>query len=260
MNKVRAVGLGLMLATFGVFAPFGTAAQVTQVSCNCSGGAICGSGAAGDPWRCCNLAQDSCATDSAANPCVPWQCSPKPVCCTRIPPTCGNCSAGIGKCVYRGPGQAPDDTVCSDGVACTTANTPLTPISCTLTSSSAHCLRDSDCDSVEGGSGLGVCSGTGASSPGNPSTIVNGMCCPYGTACDHTSNTCFGNNGTGGPVGNATDGSTPDNDVCQSGRCVGANTSQCTKVPALPRWPLLLLAASLAGVVSLSLRRRRFAA
>jgi hypothetical protein len=186
----------------------------TNIACNCSGGAICGSGAAGDPWRCCNLAQDNCAASQTYNPCAPMRCAPKPGCCARIPPSCGNCSAATGTCQYLAP--VADGTVCSDLRACSSAVPPPVIAACAMRPAGGMCTKDTDCTAP----GAGSCSGVGASSPGNPSSILEGSCCPVGTACDGVADPdagfalgrCLANNGTANI--------TNSNDVCSAGVCV----------------------------------------
>jgi hypothetical protein len=200
--------------------------------CNCgSSNNICGSGAVNDPWRCCDLSKDSCNDAPNNNPCTPWRCNPSPDCCVLL--TCGGCASAIDRCIAYLPNDhfAPDNTPCNDNRSCTAADPAPTAISCLYTNGSSvsgpGCTKDLDCDSAEGGAGKGQCSGTGSSSPGGPSSIIGGRCCPPGMACNFASGTCWGNNGVGGAVGGSTNGSTNDNDACHGGRCLGSNYAAC---------------------------------
>src|SRR4051794_1045458 len=54
--------------------------------CSCGDAGVCGTGALGDPLRCCDYGQDDCLRDAGACA-APTRCSPRPDCCVHL--TCG---------------------------------------------------------------------------------------------------------------------------------------------------------------------------
>jgi outer membrane protein assembly factor BamB len=219
--------------------------------CSCSDGRVCGTGTPGDPFRCCNVAQDTCNTVGPNNPCRPRRCAVEPSCCVYYFEPCfsdsecggrpGSCDVGQGLCTQPcdpsvndqcGVGsntcqvyvsatyQVPDNTPCDDLLSCTAALPAPAPIACANASNGSSCTRDrpstgalvSDCPSS-----APICSGTNSALGGEGGAIVGGRCCPEGTACDPNTLTCRGNFGSG----------TNNNDVCRQGRCSSDAYSSC---------------------------------
>jgi outer membrane protein assembly factor BamB len=194
---------------------------LTNVVCGCGAGGVCGTGAVGDPFRCCNIAEDTCATASGSNPCTPSRCSVEPDCCVDFtctdPTVFSNCGAATFTCRRDGGSlfKVPDGTACDDLQSCTSAFPAPVPLSCVGIDGSpagSNCTRDSDCPAV-----ASYCSGTGTATPGEGGGIVGGRCCPVGSACNFATNQCLGNNGTGAT----------SNDVCRDGFCSSDNYSSC---------------------------------
>ncbi|MCI0408144.1 MAG: PQQ-binding-like beta-propeller repeat protein, partial [Acidobacteria bacterium] len=157
------------------------------IGCGCGSGGVCGTGEPEDPFRCCNLAQDTCANSTGSNPCTPLRCSIEPDCCLTDscsdPVVLANCGAATHTCQRFGGSlfKVPDGTVCDDLQACTSAVPIPTPVACTFRpSDGGNCTQDSDCTAP----GAGSCSGTGAAIPAQGGSIVGGKCCPVGTACN----------------------------------------------------------------------------
>jgi slime mold repeat-containing protein len=224
------------------------------IGCNCTDGKVCGTGNAGDPFRCCNLAKDSCIQSALYNPCKPLRCSVMPSCCIYegafciTDADCGGrpgscdvisefcsapcdpliqCVGASNTCQYYGGSAflAPDGTVCDDKQACTWNTTPAaTPVACVLTQDSSSCTRDrpasaaltSDCPAS-----APICSSGGTSEPGQGGPVISGKCCPQGTACDLATSTCRGNSGAGLASGSG------QYDVCLSGWCASDTYSSC---------------------------------
>ena len=195
---------------------------LTNVACGCGPAGVCGTGTSGDPFRCCNISEDTCATASGSNPCTPSRCSVEPDCCFDFncadPTVLSNCGAASFTCVRDGGSlfKVPDGTACDDLQPCTSAFPAPVPLSCVGTDGSpsgGNCTRDSDCPAV-----ASSCSGTGTATPGQGGGVVGGKCCPVGTACDFATNQCLGNNGTGAT----------SSDVCRDGFCSSDNYASCS--------------------------------
>lgn len=226
------------------------------VACNCADGKVCGTGTFGDPFRCCNLASDTCTSHPDYNPCRPWRCSTRPDCCEFYfefciddfdcggrPGSCdinqqlctspcdptvnSQCTAPTETCQYHGGATflVPNGTVCDDEQSCTSnSSPPAVPVACTMAADGTSCERDrpntgvlaTDCPLA-----APVCSSNGSSDTGQGGPISGGKCCPHGTACDIATNTCRANSGTGLPsLGGAWD-------ICQDGRCASDTYSAC---------------------------------
>jgi len=225
-------------------------------ACGCGTSGVCGTGIAGDPFRCCNAAQDSCNAASANNPCRPWRCSIEPDCCVFLFSPCatdaecggrpGSCDIVQGFCtapcppsvnsqcgaashacapISAGTFQVPDGTVCDDGKACTAASPVPTLVNCVPAIGGGNCTRDrASTDLVDdvGDCPLSapVCSGSGSALGGQGGAIVGGLCSPQGTACNLATGKAFGNFGSG----------TNNNDVCRAGTCTSETYAACTCV------------------------------
>jgi hypothetical protein len=220
------------------------------IACNCSSGGVCGTGVAGDPFRCCDLSRDTCIQQSSYNPCTPWRCSVAPSCCAFLGNPCtsdANCGGLPGSCDLAseictapcgaltancvGPSRTcqlyggslyhvPDGTACDDRRTCTHADPAVPLTACAMATNGGTCVRDrpstgalvNDCPAS-----APICSGTGSSQGGQGGAVLNGRCCPEGTACDQATNTCRGNFGS----------ASNSNDVCRSGGCLSDDYSAC---------------------------------
>lgn len=197
--------------------------------CTCGDGGVCGTGALGDPVRCCNYQSDSCIASNT--PCEsPKRCSPRPACCRT-----GTCSSSVScggsrLCIswLASGGVAADGTACDDGRACSHATPEPTLVDCVgldNTPGGLDCTRDYT-PQLPGGAQCPVsaswCSGQSSTNGGNGGPIRLGRCCPEGTACDlrpgsPTRLKCLGNAGQG----------TSSNNVCAAGVCVAGDVSSC---------------------------------
>ncbi len=199
--------------------------------CSCGDAGICGTGALGDPLRCCNYRSDSCFDAPDAGYCAtPRRCSPVPPCCAddsclssvRCPGPTG------GSCVTWLAGSAPaDGTPCDDGRACTSAEPPPALIDCAGIDGgpdSENCDVDYTAAFPTAGAcprSIPSCTGRGSAFDGNGGRIMFGRCCPQGMTCDFRSGPtylkCIGNFGR----------ATTTNDVCRAGVCVGEDAGTC---------------------------------
>ncbi|HEV8200956.1 MAG TPA: hypothetical protein VGS03_13120 [Candidatus Polarisedimenticolia bacterium] len=225
-------------------------------ACNCVDGRVCGTGMAGDPFRCCDASKDSCSGVASNNPCKPLRCSTRPTCCAFLGLDCtsdsdcggrpGSCDLGAGFCTAPCPAsingtctgpsltcqpysgalyQVPDDTPCSDGRACTTAEPPPTLVDCGPGIGGASCTKDRSASDLVDNTGdcplsAPICSGSNSTLGGQGGAITGGQCCPQGTACDLATNTCRGNFG----------GAASSQDVCRNGACSSDDYSTCSCV------------------------------
>jgi hypothetical protein len=219
---------------------------------------VCGTGAIGDPFRCCDLSKDTCTINASNNPCRPFRCNTEPTCCVFYFEPCatdddcggrpGSCDLGIGFCTDPcAPGvnehcgsatricqpfggssyKVPNGTVCDDGRSCSHSDSPPgQPLSCANAIGGGNCTRDrSLTDPVDdvGDCALSarICSGSGSTQGGQGGAIVGGKCCAEGTACNLATNTCLGNFGAGAS----------SNDVCLDGTCTADNYVSCPISP-----------------------------
>jgi hypothetical protein len=219
--------------------------------CSCGSAGVCGTGAVGDPFRCCNAAQDSCGGSSRNNPCQPLRCSVEPTCCVFLfapcsfdgdcggrPGSCdvslgfctspcdpsvnASCGAATGTCQYYKGGLSliPDGTPCDDQKACTAAVPAPALVDCAMAADGTTCERDrpsSGALTADCPASAPVCSGSGSALGGQGGAITNGRCCPEGTACNLATNKCAGNFGAG----------TNGNDVCRAGTCSSDDYASC---------------------------------
>jgi hypothetical protein len=231
------------------------------IFCGCGASGVCGTGVIGDPFRCCNVAEDSCNKSGriagSYDPCTPKRCSIEPTCCILYLEPCasdtdcggrpGSCDLDILLCttpcdpsVNDSCGTASytcqrtsgsplaDGTPCDDGACCSTASPPPVLADCVGTDGTTagpNCTKDLR----PGGGGptacpatAPVCSGTGSTLVDSGGAVVDGRCCPNGTACDldpasATYLKCLGNFGKG----------TFSNDVCRAGVCSSDDSSTC---------------------------------
>ncbi len=221
--------------------------------CTCSDGKVCGTGSAGDPFRCCTAAQDTCNGNNSNNPCRPWRCSVEPSCCIFLGEPCssdsecggrpgscdvsagfcaspcepavnGNCAGASHTCQAFGSSlyQVPENTPCDDGQLCTAATPPPFLAGCAAAIGGGNCARDrspSDFVNDVGDCPTSVpsCSGSNSVFGGQGGPIVGGLCCPEGTACHLASGTCRGNFGSGAN----------SQDACRAGTCSSDSYSSC---------------------------------
>ncbi len=227
------------------------APPVGAIGCACANGAVCGTGTVGDPFRCCDAAQDSCNANSHNNPCRPLRCSVEPSCCVFLFEPClsdsdcggrpGSCDLSLELCTspcdpsvndacgqatqtcqpYRGSlYQVPDNTPCDDGRLCTAAVPVPVPVDCVTAGDGTSCERDRPLSGALSGdcpAFAPICSGSNSAFSGNGGAIVGGRCCPEGTACNLATGKCRGNFGTG----------TNSNDVCRAGTCSSDTYASC---------------------------------
>src|SRR5262245_40204125 len=241
-----------------VFAALVLGAHVDGIAqapnCNCGTGGVCGTGTAGDPFRCCDLAKDTCNLVAANNPCKPFRCSVEPSCCIFLFESCtsdadcggraGSCDLGAQLCTAPCPpsinGQCgfatntcqlfggaayhvPDGTACDDGRLCSQAGPPPPVVSCSSAIGGGTCTRDrafSDAvdDTGDCPTTARICSGTFSVLAGQGGAITGGRCCPEGTACHLPTNQCRGDFGAGAN----------SNDVCLGGTCMSDTFVGCT--------------------------------
>jgi hypothetical protein len=252
--KSTTVGVARALLSLVIF--LGAHADgAAQTGCSCTDGKVCGTGTLGDPFRCCDLAKDSCDGTSGNNPCKPFRCAVEPSCCLFLLDSCtsdadcggraGSCDVGAELCTapcapsingqcgaasktcqrFEGPAYfVPNGTACDDGRLCSQAVPPPPLVACSAAIGGGNCTRDRAFSDTVDNTGdcptiARMCSGTGSALGGQGGAITGGRCCPEGTACDIATNQCRGNFGAGAN----------SNDVCRfEGQCSSDTFVGCT--------------------------------